>query len=118
LVGISLFFFLLPAFGLEHSLQARSRGLNVFLFDGVRPLLEAVENLYYLRPSRIQNPIPGSGIRLAQFVNALPYSLHRFPVRRSLAELQAVQGISEVTLDAIREALQYAPRIALKNERN
>ncbi|HSY90108.1 MAG TPA: hypothetical protein VK812_01990 [Candidatus Binatus sp.] len=109
--GILLFL----AFGFQYALEARLGGLNIFLFDGIRPLLEAVENLDYFLASDVQYPIPRPRIAFAQFINARPDRLNRFPVGRNLPELQAVQSIPEVVPDPIWKALQNPFRVALKD---
>jgi len=111
LLGISFFL----AFGFEYALETRLGSFNVFLFDGVRPFLEAMKNLDYFLASDVQYPIPRPRIAFPQFVNARPDRLNRFPVGRSLPELQPVQSIPEVVPDPVREALQNPLRVALKN---
>src|SRR5271170_907049 len=59
----------LLAFGFQHTLEACPGGLNIFLLNGVRSLLETVENLDYVSPPHVEYSIPCSRILLAQFVN-------------------------------------------------
>jgi len=105
LFGILLFL----AFGFQDALEARLGGLNVFLLYAVRPFLEAMENLDFVCPAHIQNPIPRFLIFFAQFVNARAHLANYFPVGRSLTKLQPVQSISEIPLNAIRKGSQRPP---------
>jgi hypothetical protein len=71
LFGIPFFL----AFGFQYALEARLGGLNIFLFDGVRPLLEAMKNLDYFLASDVQYPIPRPRIAFAQFRKRPPRPL-------------------------------------------
>jgi len=86
LFGISF----LLAFGFQYAPEACLGGLNVLLLYGVRPLLEAMENLDCIRPLYIQNSIPRFIVLFAQFINARAYLTDRFPVGRNLPELQSI----------------------------